>query len=116
MAKRCFLHAKIHRATLTGTDLEYEGSLSVCPDLPKASGILPFEQVDVYNLDNGERLTTYAIIGVPGEIRLNGAAAHKGAAGQKVIIASYCYLKAKEWAEHKPVVLLVDGANRVMET
>ncbi len=61
MKIRNFLQAKIHRAVLTGADIDYEGSLAICPELLKASGIIPFEQVDVYNLDNGERLTTYAI-------------------------------------------------------
>ncbi|WP_422614943.1 aspartate 1-decarboxylase [Desulfonatronovibrio hydrogenovorans] len=106
------MQAKIHRATLTGADLEYEGSISVCPDLLEASGIMVNEQVDVYNLDNGERLTTYAILGRKGEIRLNGAAAHKGRAGQKVIIAAYVGLGPEQVKSHKPVVVLVDDQNR----
>ncbi len=73
---------------------------------------MPFEQVDVYNLDNGNRLTTYAIHGEPGEIRLNGAAAHKGSPGQKVIIAAYCQLTNQEQQEHVPSVVLVDEANK----
>jgi len=112
MPLRTFLQAKIHRATLTGACLDYEGSISVCPELLEISGIIPFEQVDVYNLDNGERLTTYVIRGEPGEIRLNGAAAHKGSPGQKVIIAAYCLLDAREQKEHIPCVVLVDGANK----
>ncbi|WP_291321850.1 aspartate 1-decarboxylase [Desulfonatronospira sp.] len=113
MSLRTFLQAKIHRATLTGTCLDYEGSISICPELLTTSGIHPFEQVDVYNLDNGERLTTYTLSGEPGEIRLNGAAAHKGNPGQKVIIAAYCLLDEKELQEHNPVVLLVDETNRI---
>ncbi|RQD74378.1 aspartate 1-decarboxylase [Desulfonatronospira sp. MSAO_Bac3] len=112
MPLRTFLQAKIHRATLTGACLDYEGSISVCPELLDISGIIPFEQVDVYNLDNGERLTTYAIRGEPGEIRLNGAAAHKGSPGQKVIIAAYCLLDSREQQEHVPSVVLVDGDNK----
>jgi len=115
MPLRTFLQAKIHRATITGTNLDYEGSISVCPHLLEVSGILPFEQVDVYNLDNGERLTTYAIPGSQGEVLLNGAAAHKGKPDQKVIIAAYCVLNEKEWSGHRPVVILVDQDNKIKE-
>ncbi len=115
MPIRSFLQAKIHRATLTNTHVEYEGSVSICPRLLDAAGILPFEQVDVYNLDNGERLTTYAMSGDTNEVKLNGAAAHKGAAGQRVIIAAYCCLNDQEWPLHKPVVVLVDENNKIKE-
>ena len=115
MKIRNFLQAKIHRATLTGADIDYEGSLAICPELLEASGIMPFEQVDVYNLDNGERLTTYAISGEKGEIMLNGAAALKGKAGQKVIIAAYVGLDRDEVYSHKPVLVFVDDQNRIKE-
>ena len=92
MAQRCFLSAKIHGATITCANLEYRGSLSIDTALMKTVGILPYEQIDVYNLDNGERLTTYAIPGATGEICLNGAAAHKGEVGQRIIIATYAWL------------------------
>lgn len=110
---REFLLAKIHRATITEARLDYEGSISICPDLLKASGILPYEKVEVYNLENGERFATYAIVGKKGEIALNGAAAHKGKPGDKVIIAAYIYLKEEEINSHSPKVVLVGEQNKI---
>lgn len=115
MAHRCFLSAKIHGATITCAKLEYHGSLSIDTELLKAAGILPFEQVDVYNLDNGERLTTYAIPGGAGEICLNGAAAHKGEVGQRIIIATYQWVEENQAATRKPHVVIADADNRVAE-
>ncbi|QJB55199.1 aspartate 1-decarboxylase [Pseudodesulfovibrio sp. zrk46] len=115
MAKRCFLSAKIHGATITMANLEYRGSLSIDTKLMKQVGILPYEQVDVYNLDNGERLTTYAIPGAPGEICLNGAAAHKGKVGQRVIIATYMWLDESEAHTKKPRVIVAGKNNTVDE-
>jgi len=110
--RRRFLSAKIHGATLTSLNLEYEGSISVDSALLRMAGILPYEQIDVLNLDNGERLTTYAIPGEPGEICLNGAAAHKGKPGQRVILVTYLDLEPDEIAGHRPRVIRVDAANR----
>ena len=107
--------SKIHGATITCAHLEYRGSLSIDRELMKAVGLLPYEQIDVYNLDNGERLTTYAIPGGPGEICLNGAAAHKGEVGQRVIIAAYRWLDGEEALTHKPQVVVADGNNAVDE-
>ncbi len=115
MALRCFLLSKIHRATITSARVDYEGSLSICPLLLEASGILPHERVDVYNLDNGERLRTYAIIGEIGEICLNGAAALKGAAGQKVIIAAYGWLSPEEYSLLQPKIIHVDKSNKPLK-
>jgi len=115
MAQRCFLSAKIHGATITCANLEYRGSLSIDPMLMKTVGILPYEQIDVYNLDNGERLTTYAIPGGPGEICLNGAAAHKGKVGQRVIIATYMWIDETEARTRKPRVVIADENNGVDE-
>jgi aspartate 1-decarboxylase len=112
---RCFLQAKIHRARLTSTNVEYNGSVAVCPSLLQASSLLPNERVDVYNMDNGERLTTYIIEGESGEIGLNGAAALKGSVGDRVIIASYAWLTHQEMREHTPRVVLVDENNKVRE-
>lgn len=112
MPRRTFMSAKIHGATLTSLNLEYEGSISVDTALLDAVGILPFERIDVLNLDNGERLTTYAIPGNPGEICLNGAAAHKGKPGQKVILVTYLELEPHEIAAHRPRVIRVGAANR----
>lgn len=115
MAQRCYMIGKIHRATITEARVDYEGSLSVCPQLMEASGILPHERVDVYNLDNGERLRTYIIPGDSGQICLNGAAALKGAVGQRVIIVAYGWLSTEEYATLRPKVVLVDEANRIRE-
>lgn len=115
MAQRCFLSAKIHGATITEANLEYRGSLSIDTKLMKTVGILPYEQVDVYNLDNGERLTTYAIPGEPGQICLNGAAAHRGEVGQRVIIATYMWLDESETNSRKPKVVIADADNGVDE-
>ena len=115
MAQRCFLSAKIHGATITCANLEYRGSLSIDRKLMKTVGILPYEQVDVYNMDNGERLTTYAIPGEQGEICLNGAAAHKGEAGQRIIIATYMWLDESEALTRKPRVIIADNNNGVDE-
>lgn len=115
MAQRCFLSAKIHGATITEANLEYRGSLSIDPDLMRVVGLLPYEQIDVYNLDNGERLTTYAIPGNPGQICLNGAAAHKGEEGQRVIIAAYMWLDENEAKTRKPRVVIAGDNNTVDE-
>ncbi|MBI5520356.1 MAG: aspartate 1-decarboxylase [Desulfovibrio sp.] len=112
MPRRTFMSAKIHGATLTSLNLDYEGSISVDSALLDAVGILPYERMDVYNLDNGERLTTYAIPGNPGEICLNGAAAHKGKPGQRVILVTYLELEPEEIPAHRPRVIRVDAANR----
>jgi len=115
LAQRCFLSAKIHGATITEANLEYRGSLSIDTTLMKAVGILPYEKVDVYNMGNGERLTTYAIPGAPGQICLNGAAAHKGEVGQRVIIATYQWLDEDEARTRKPRVVIADDKNGVDE-
>lgn len=109
------LRAKIHRATVTGADLDYEGSVSICPDLIKASGLLINERVDIYNCNNGARFSTYVIKGNKGEICLNGAAARHVQKGDLVIICSYCGLSFEEAQEHEPAVVFVDSKNRVKE-
>ncbi|WP_295905537.1 aspartate 1-decarboxylase [uncultured Bdellovibrio sp.] len=107
------LRAKIHRATVTGADLDYEGSVSICPDLIKASGLLINERVDIYNCNNGARFSTYVILGNKGEICLNGAAARHVQRGDLVIICSYCGLSLEEAKKHEPSVVFVDNKNRV---
>lgn len=111
MGARCFLQAKIHRATITEANVDYTGSLAICPDLLQASGLLPNEQIDVYNISNGERLTTYIIEGKKGEMCLNGAAALKGHVGQKIIVAAYIWLQKEEIAGHSPKLVFVDDNN-----
>ncbi|WP_374034203.1 aspartate 1-decarboxylase [Bdellovibrio bacteriovorus] len=109
------LRTKIHRATVTGADLNYEGSVSICPDLIKASGLLMNERVDIYNCNNGARFSTYVIKGKKGEICLNGAAARHVQKGDLVIICSYCGLNMDEAKKHEPTVVFVNAKNKVTE-
>jgi len=107
------MKGKIHRATVTKADLHYEGSITVDSALLKAAGILVHEQVDVLNISNGNRFTTYAIAGGAGEIQINGAAAHLAKAGDLVIIVAYAQMKeidAKSW---KPKVVVLGEGNVV---
>ena len=108
------MRAKIHRATVTQADLHYEGSISIDTDLLKESGILINEKVDVLNINNGERFTTYAIPAKAGsgEIKINGAAARKVHAGDHVIIIAYGSFGYEEAKSFVPKVLLVDDKNR----
>jgi aspartate 1-decarboxylase len=110
-----FLKAKIHRAVVTGADLEYEGSIGIDADLLEAVGLVENEAVHVWNMSNGERIETYVIRAAPGsgEICLNGAAARLFHAGDKVIIASFCWIDEAEMARHKPRIVIVDEQNRV---
>jgi len=108
------LKAKIHRATVTQCDLHYEGSISVDAGLMERAGILAHEQVDVLNINNGERFTTYAIPAPAGSgtIGINGAAARLASAGDLVIIVAYARMEEAEVKSFTPRVLLVDSANR----
>jgi aspartate 1-decarboxylase len=110
------LRSKIHRATLTGTELDYEGSIAIDRDLIDAAGFLPGEQVHVLNLSNAERLITYVIEAPAGSgtMMLNGPAARLGAVGDKVIVISYCSVSDEEARQLKPTVILVDEKNRVL--
>jgi len=109
------LKSKIHRATVTDANLDYEGSVAIDENLMEAAGILPFEQVQIYNIANGERLTTYAIKGERGSgtISINGAAAHLASKGDLVIIASFCSMSEAEAAVHNPTLVYVDAANSI---
>jgi aspartate 1-decarboxylase len=108
------LRSKIHRATLTGTDLNYEGSVAIDDDLLQAADILPGEQVHVLNLSNGERLVTYAIKAPAGSgtMLLNGPAARLAVPGDRVIVISYCSVSDEEARTMKPKIVLVDENNR----
>ncbi len=108
------LKSKIHRATVTGADMHYEGSISIDEDLLDASGILVNEQVDVLNITNGQRFTTYAILGErgTGEIGVNGAAARLVQKDDLVIICAYAQMSEDEAKAHEPVVVLVDDSNK----
>ncbi len=113
---RTLLKSKIHRAHVTEADLDYEGSLTIDQDLMDAADIIENEQVDVYDITNGSRLTTYAISGPRGSgtICANGAAAHLIKPGHMVIIVSYATYDEGEVASHKPRVFLVDEDNRIV--
>ena len=108
------LKGKIHRATVTQCDLNYEGSISVDAALLERSGILPHEQVDVLNINNGERFTTYAIAAPAGSgmIGINGAAARLAQKGDLVIIVAYARMEEAEAKTFQPRVLLVDSNNK----
>ncbi len=112
---RFVLKSKIHRATVTRADLNYEGSLTIDRYLMKAAGLVPFEQVKVYNIHNGARFETYVIEGEAGSgvIGLNGAAARKGLVGDLVIIASYAMIDDDELASYRPLMLLLDEKNGI---
>jgi aspartate 1-decarboxylase len=109
--------SKIHRATVTDADLNYEGSITIDEDLLEAAGMLPYEKVDIYNITNGARFSTYTIVGKrgKGEICLNGAAARLVQKGDLVIIVSYAMYNEEELKNYKPVVVHVDAKNRIIK-
>jgi aspartate 1-decarboxylase len=113
--QRVVLRAKIHRATVTDADLDYEGSCSLGPELLAAADLVAGEQVHIVNVTNGSRAVTYAIEGKPGQVGLNGAMAHIGGRGDVVIIIAYAHLNEAELATHRPRVVRVDADNRVRE-
>ncbi len=112
---RCMLRAKIHLATVTDSNLEYEGSITVDEDILRKAEILPYEQVMVSNLNNGERFETYVIPGKKGEICLNGPTARKGAVGDRIIIFCYEYMETDEALNHKPVIIRLNSKNRIIK-
>jgi aspartate 1-decarboxylase len=109
------MKAKLHRATVTQADLDYEGSIAIDSDLLEASGILPHEQVDVLNVTTGDRFTTYAIAAPRGSrvIGVNGAAARLAQKGDKVIVVTYCQIEAETARNYAPTVVLLDDRNEV---
>lgn len=110
------LKAKLHHLRITNVDLEYEGSLAIDPELLKAAGILPNEKILVANMANGERFETYAIPGEPGggQVCLNGAAAHKGKAGDRLIVLAFCLLDSKQAVGFQPKTVRLDARNRIV--
>ncbi|MCX7387590.1 MAG: aspartate 1-decarboxylase [Planctomycetota bacterium] len=112
---RMLLKSKIHRATVTDASLHYEGSVTLDPLLMEATDIVEWEQVDVYDINNGNRLTTYAISGERGSgtVCLNGAAARLVQIGDLVIICSYAQYSAQERQKHLPKIVLVDDKNLI---
>jgi aspartate 1-decarboxylase len=110
--RRRMLKSKIHRAVVTATDVDYEGSITIDDLLLAAADIREWEQVAVLDIDNGARFETYAIRGGPGEMQLNGAAARLVEVGHRVIVLTYADLDESELAGFVPVVVAVDDANR----
>lgn len=114
---RTMLRGKIHRATVTGADLHYEGSVTIDEELLERADILPYERVDIWNVTNGERFSTYAITGQRGSgvVCINGAAAHKVSRGDLVIIAAFATVSEMEARDWKPSCVFVDEQNRPVE-
>ena len=112
---RAFLRSKIHRATVTHVDLDYEGSLSLDEDLLQASGLAPFERIDVWNVTNGERFSTYIIRGERGsrEVGVYGAAGRKVKVGDVIIIDAYAYIEDDEVELFAPTIVLMGEGNRI---
>ena len=111
------LKSKIHKATVTAADLHYEGSIGIDRKLMDAAGLVPFEEVSVWNITNGQRVQTYAIPEeAVGYICLNGAAARLFEPGDLIIIASFCMLEKEQVQSHEPVILILDQANRITQT
>ena len=113
--QRTLLKAKLHHAHVTHSELEYEGSCAIDSHLLDAAGILEYEQIEIYNTNNGERFSTYAIRAEAhsGIISVNGAAAHKADPGDRVIICSYARLEEKELAGFKPQLVYLDRDNHI---
>jgi aspartate 1-decarboxylase len=114
--RRHLMKSKIHRATITSADLHYEGSLTLDPDLMAAADLVEYEEIHVVNVNNGQRLVTYVISGVPGSgtVQLNGAAARLGMAGDLVILIAYGDVDDSERVAFQPAVVFVDDANRIV--
>jgi len=112
---RTMLKSKIHRATVTGADVNYEGSITLDPVLMDAAGIISYEQVQVLDISNGSRLTTYAIEGErgSGQVIINGAAAHLVDRGHLIIILTYTELPEEDARAHKPTLVYVDEENHI---
>ncbi|MEN6468604.1 MAG: aspartate 1-decarboxylase [Smithella sp.] len=116
--QRFMMKSKIHRATVTDADLHYEGSISIDENLMDAANMIPYEQVEIYDVNNGERFSTYIISGKrnSGTICLNGAAARKVAKGDLVIIATYVAVADEEAKNWQPKCILVDAKNKIKKT
>lgn len=114
--RRTMLKSKIHRATVTGSDLHYVGSITIDPDLLEAADILPHEQVHVVDVDNGSRFETYTLVGERGSgvIQINGAAARLVHTGDTIIVISYADYSPEDLADYEPVVVHVDRSNAIV--
>jgi aspartate 1-decarboxylase len=114
---RTMLRSKIHRAVVTGADLQYEGSITIDTDLMRAAGLVEFEQVQVADIENGARLETYVLAGEAGTgiIRMNGAAARLVGVGDHIIIMAYAQVEEPLPSDWQPAIVLVDDSNRIQE-
>jgi len=110
------LKSKIHRAHVTSANIAYEGSVTIDKKLMEAADILPYERVEVLNINNGARFDTYAMEGEKGEICLNGAAARLGTKGDIIIILAYAYVEDKEVRNITPKLVHVDDKNAIVKT
>jgi len=115
--RRTIFKSKIHRATVTHADLDYEGSVTLDSELMRAADILPYEQVAIWNVTRGSRLETYALEGPAGSgvVCVNGAAAHHNRPGDLVIVATFAEMEEAEARVHQPTVVLVDEQNRIKD-
>ena len=111
---RTMMKSKIHRATVTGADVDYVGSITLDPELMRLADLQEFEQVHVLDIDNGARFETYAMRGAPGDVILNGAAARLVEPGDKVIVITYAQYDEVELAAYAPRIVHVDAENRVI--
>ncbi|MDP0561165.1 MAG: aspartate 1-decarboxylase [Candidatus Endonucleobacter sp. (ex Gigantidas childressi)] len=116
--KCTMLKCKLHRVTVTHSELNYEGSCGIDANLMDAAGVLEYEQIEIYNITNGERFSTYAIKAEAGSniISINGAAAHKASPKDLIIIAAYSSLDGQELKTYKPKLVYVDGQNNITHT
>jgi len=116
--RRTMLKSKLHRVTATHSELHYEGSCAIDENLLDAANIREYEQIDIWNINNGERFTTYAIRGERGSgvISVNGSAARRAAPGDLLIIASFAAYNEAELAQHVPALVYVDAHNRIVRT
>ena len=115
--ERQYLNSKIHKATVTNSNIDYEGSCEIDIALLKAANIHPYEKIDIYDITNGERLSTYAIPGKPdtGIIGINGACCHKIKINDEIIICTYSMLNENEYVNHTPTVIYVNKLNQIID-
>ena len=115
--ERQYLNSKIHKATVTNSNIDYEGSCEIDVALLKAANIDPYEKIDIYDITNGERLSTYAIAGKhdTGIIGINGACCHKIKINDEIIICSYTMLNENERVNHVPTIIYVDQSNQIID-
>ena len=115
--ERQYLNSKIHKAMVTNSNIDYEGSCEIDVALMKAANIDPYERIDIYDITNGERLSTYAIPGKPdtGIIGINGACCHKIKINDEIIICTYTMLNENERANHVPTIIYVNESNQIID-